>query len=51
MDNQRYLSRVFDQMPEGISYGILYRSSQYNTQIHSNIPEKNLNPVRKHYDC
>ncbi len=51
MDNQRYLSKVFDQKPEGISYGMLYHAVPCNTPVQALISEQGLNPVQTHYDC
>lgn len=51
MDSQHYLSRVFDQASQGISYGMLYHSHQYNTRVHAITSEKGLNISQKYYDC
>ncbi|MBP6104766.1 MAG: hypothetical protein KA508_06910 [Gammaproteobacteria bacterium] len=51
MDNQRYLSKVFDQKSAGISYGMLHDADQSNTQVHAITLKKDLNIAQKYYDC
>ena len=51
MDNQRYLSLVFNHKPEGISYGMLYHSDQDHTRIHAAKDERLFNTMHQYYDC